>query len=243
MKKVKNNSQKQKARLDAESWIVPEYSTLNLNTKQNVIDVFTSMVDIVFKKGTGLRENALKVFTGPTLEILGENALKLVCISLNIPIQSINQNYLKHKNYDNLRLDDHLYIDDKIFIMQEDRTWIDKPFASQKWAVIQDILSLPHGKAAIIQDIIFPLLCYAYDVTEKTLNTRNYIFENVLKQQHIDPKTSYGKNRIELFNLSGNRRDSGADYFSKGYSNDEIKKYIDYIYDHMKLYKKGKLII
>lgn len=243
MKKTKKITNKQKARQEAESWIVPDYKNLKIKSKKDVISIFTSMVGKVFTKGSGLRGVDLKIFTGPTLEILGENALKMVCIALNIPFDSINQNYLKHSEYDNLRLDDHLIINSKIPIMQEDRAWIDKPFASLKWSVIQDIMILPHGKENVIDDVIFPLLCYSYDVTPKTLNTRNYIFETVLESQNINSKTSYGCNRIKLFNLSGNKRNSRGDYFSKGYSAEEIEKYINYIYNHMELYKNKKLKI
>lgn len=243
MKKTKKLSNKQKARQEAESWIVPKYENLVIKSKKDVISIFTSMVDKVFKKGSGLRGNSLKVFTGPTLEILGENALKMVCITLNIQFDSINQNYLKHSEFDNLRLDDHLIINGRIPIMQEDRTWIDKPFASLKWSVIQDIMILPHGRENVIDDVIFPLLCYSYNVTDKTLNTRNSVFESILEKHNINPKTSYGANRIELFNLSGHKRDTYGDYFSKGFSFKEIEKYINYIYNHMELFKNNKLKI
>ncbi len=234
---------KKTARKNAEMWMLSNYSKLKLNTKNDVINEFEKIVKKVFEKGKGLRGNDLKVFTGPTLEILGETALKMVCTALNVKIDGINQNYLKHKDFDNLRLDDHLYINGKIVIMQEDRSWIDKPFSNQKWSVISDILLLPHGQSATIKDIIFPLLCYSYDVTDKTIKTRNKIFELTLEAQSINPKTSYNENRIKLFNLSGQKRNSRGDYFSKGYSIDEIKIYINYIYKHIELYKNNKLIL
>lgn len=241
--KRKKISEKQKARELAESWMIPNYDNIELKSKEDVIAHFTEMVSKVFTKGKGLRKTSLKVFTGPTLEILGENALKMVCISLGISYDSIDQKYLIHEKYDKLRLDDHLYINGKIVIMQEDRAWIDKPFASLKWSVIQDILTLPHGQKATIKDVIFPLLCYSYNVTDITLNTRNFNFETVMNSQNVHPKTSYGEDRIRLFNLSGHPRDTYGDYFSKGFSTDEIKKYIDYIYNHMELYKYKKLVI
>jgi len=233
---------KKTRREEAEKWMLPDYSNIILKNEKDVIFEFEKMVKKVFEAGAGLRGTPLKVFTGPTLEILGENALKMVCTVLNIKIDSIDQKYLKHEDFDNLRLDDHLYVNGKIVIMQEDRAWIDKPFSSLKWSVIQDILLLPHGKKATIKDIIFPLLCYSYDVSDKTLKTRNEIFELTLNSQNINPKTSYGENRIRLFNLSGQKRNSKKDYFSKGYSIDEIKMYINYIYNHMKMYKTNKLL-
>ena len=202
----------------------------------SIIKEFTNNVEETFEEGVDKFNYDLKVYTGPALEKLGRKALELCCENLDIEYDSIDQKYLTHEKLDSLRLDDHLKIDGKIVIMQEDRAWMDKPFYSMKIHTINQIKTFPHGIDAIIKDCIFPLLTFSYDITEKTIYTEHKMYTHKWK-------TSYGESQVKLFNLSGHKRNSKMNYFYRGFDETEIRSYLNYIYNHLYLYKKGKLLI
>ena len=148
----------------------------------------------------------------------------------------LNQKYLKDpfdKDMDGLRLDDHLIIDGKIIVMGESRAWVDKPFYLMKAMAIQQILLLPHGKNNTIEDVIFPILTFAYDVTEKT----KYTMDKTMELVGISNYTS----RVLLFNLSGYGRKPKIGYFTRGYSEQECAGYVSCVYKHLEKYKNGEL--
>ena len=122
----------------------------------SIIKEFTNNVEETFEGGVDKFNYDLKAYTGPALEKLGKKALELCCENLDIEYDSIDQKYLTHEKLDSLRLDDHLKINGKIVIMQEDRAWMDKPFYSMKIHTINQIKTFPHGIDAIIKDCIFP---------------------------------------------------------------------------------------
>lgn len=204
-------------------------------------EMFKICVSNIFKNGVGLRKEDLKNYTGKTLEVLGELALIFCLISLKIDKKDfdINDKYLKDHNigFDEIRLDQHLYIKNKLVLFQEDRAWIDKPFAILKYQVATDFFTLPYD---IVKwdEIIIPLLCYSYDVTKKTFTTRNYQFKKVLINEGIGDENKYGVHRIQIFKLSGNKRNSKTDYFSKGFSIEECDRYVECLYNHINEYKK-----
>ena len=105
----------------------------------SIIKEFTNNVEETFEGGVDKFNYDLKAYTGPALEKLGKKALELCCENLDIEYDSIDQKYLTHEKLDSLRLDDHLKINGKIVIMQEDRAWMDKPFYSMKIHTINQI--------------------------------------------------------------------------------------------------------
>ena len=199
---------------------------------KSVTNEFEQAVEIVFDEGKSvIVGNDSRAFTGQCTEELGRYALQLCCDDLNLDA-TIDQKYIVHPKLDRLRLDDHLHIDGKIVIMQEDRAWVDKPFFHQKQHAIHQITHLPHGIAATIKDCIFPILGLAIDVTPVTRYTARYEY---------NPMTSYGVPRIRIFSISGHPRDSKRGYFYRGFSSSEIKSYVSYIYKHLKKYANGEL--
>jgi hypothetical protein len=154
----------------------------------------------------------------------------------------INQSYIKDDFYDNLRLDEHLIIDGTYIMMQEDRAWVDKPFANMKYQVAQDIFTLNYSSVKFWSELIIPILCYSYDITEKTFTTRDFVFKRTLNCEGVSEYNKFGEYRIKFFNISGNGRDSYGDYFSNGFSYKECESYIDCIYNHINNFVNDKIV-
>ena len=149
----------------------------------------------------------------------------------------INNDYIKDAdgNFDKLRLDLNVLLNDKLILMQESRTWIDKPFCTLKYQVIQDVVYLPHSRAKIDRDIIFPIVTMCCDITDVTLATREHFFNMVLKNSNLSEETSYGGKRIDIFTLSPGKRADG--YFDAGIDAASVEGYIELLIRHFSHYK------
>ncbi len=125
--------------------------------------------------------------------------------------------FICEKNqYDNQRMDNHIWIDDKVVIVEENRAWIDKPFYTLKRAVVRTFMELPHVRKHLSDNVIFLFSSLARDVTPITESTSEYIH-------------GYG-DRIYDINLSGHpRRTDKYNYFDNGYSQVELDKYVELI--------------
>lgn len=216
----------------------------SIKDKSQVETAFIKMVENIFEAGAGKRSKVLKNFTGPTLEMLGKLAIELCLIALKVNHTSyqINQSYIKDDRFDNIRLDEHLIIDGTYVLMQEARAWVDKPFANMKYQVAQDIFTLPYENFPKWSEMIIPILCYSYDITEKTFLTRDFVFNKTLAENNVNSKNSFGEYRIKFYNLSGSPRNSRGDYFSNGYSKSECENYINSIFNHIQKYTNDKTI-
>jgi hypothetical protein len=47
----------------------------------------------------------------------------------------------------------------------------------------------------------------------------------------------YGDYRIQLFNISGQSRSGGLNYFTRGFSETECDRYIEFVYKYLENYK------
>jgi hypothetical protein len=120
------------------------------------------------------------------------------------------------KKNDNQRMDNHVWIDGKVVILEENRAWIDKPFYTLKRGVVKCFMELPHTKRNLSDDVIFLFTSLAKDVTPITKST-------------LDTVMGYGEKIVE-FNLSGRpRRADKGNYFDGGYSESELNKYVETI--------------
>lgn len=227
----------QKRKLAYIPMVMENITPTTVTDMRTVQQAFKQMVNNVFTHGVGKRGDDLRNYTGATLELLGELAIKLCCDTLEITNYTIDAGYLQHPDYDDIRLDEHLWINGQLVLMQEDRAWVDKPFASMKYQVAQDLFTLPYNKVNnISSELIIPVLCYSYDVTDATFNTRDYQFKKTLEVENISVYNTYGDYRIQFFNISGHRRDARGDYFARGYSPEECDKYIHFIYTYLENY-------
>jgi len=130
----------------------------------------------------------------------------------------INGEYFECSNKENdpQRLDNHVWIDGKVVILEECRAWIDKPFYTLKRAVVRNFMVLPHTKKYLSDDVKFIFTSLARDVT------------NITKTS-LDIVQGYGELITEV-NISGHpRRTKKYNYFDNGYSQKELNKYIETI--------------
>jgi hypothetical protein len=194
-------------------------------------EIFEQKVIEVFNNGVGLRGTVLKNYTGRNLAELSRFAVESVCdIILGENNWIVNGDYIHDESgyFDSQRLDDHIWFNGKIVMVGESRAWMDKPFCNMKYGVINTFLTLPHTARVTHPKAFFPILTFAYDVTEQTFNSMNY---------------SYRLNdRVKFYNLSGNKRNSKADYFYRGYSKIECDRYIDDLCNHLILIRDGKTV-
>jgi hypothetical protein len=184
--------------------------------------IFKEKVNAVFINGVGLRSTTLKNYTGKELSILSRFAVESVSnIILGKNNWVINGDYINDENgyFDSQRLDDHIWYNGKIVMLGESRAWMDKPFCYMKYGVINTFLTLPHTARVTHPKAFFPILTFAYDVTEQTFNSMNYSY-----RLH---------DRVKFYNLSGHKRNPKADYFYRGFSQIECDRYIDDLCNHL----------
>ena len=201
----------------------------------NVLD----LLRFVFERGKGRDSTNSKNYTGRALEVFCEYCVEQAINLVGLSGAAVNNDYIKDQEdkYDSLRLDLNVFVNDKLILMQESRTWIDKPFCTMKYQVIEDVIFLPHSRARIASDIIFPIVAFCCDVTERTLSTREYFFNMVVDNADLGQKTSYGADRIGIFQLSKGKRADG--YFNAGINEDNVAAYLDYLLVHFK-HAKGE---
>lgn len=150
-------------------------------------------------------------FEGISKQIL-EKAIEVYNLSNRCVI---NSEYFEDPTgkFDAQRMDNHVWIDGKVVIVEENRAWIDKPFYTLKRAVVQSFMKLSHVRKHLSDDVIFIFTSLARDVTEVTRLTADVVYGS--------------SDRITEFNISGHpRRTKKYNYFDNGYDRDEVDNYI-----------------
>ena len=202
-----------------------EYNKL-LNHSENLISNW-------FDKGKGLRSKDLKNFTSGDgnndgFEKITKNILKKAIELFELENRAlINGDYITDPDemYDGQRMDNHVYIDDKLVLVEENRAWIDKPFYTLKRAVVKAFMELPHTKQKLSPDVEFLFSSLAKDVTNSTIDTSEHLY-------------GYG-DKITEVNFSGYpRRSEKFNYFDNGYDKEELIKYIKTLCRVFKKYAK-----
>ena len=202
-----------------------EYNKL-LNHSENLISNW-------FDKGKGLRSKDLKNFTSGDgnndgFEKITKNILKKAIELFELENRAlINGDYITDPDemFDGQRMDNHVYIDDKLVLVEENRAWIDKPFYTLKRAVVKAFMELPHTKEKLSPDVEFLFSSLAKDVTDSTISTSEHLY-------------GYG-DKITEVNFSGYpRRSEKFNYFDNGYSREELIKYIKTLCRVFKKYAK-----
>ena len=152
-------------------------------------------------------------------ELITNKIIKKALSVYNLEDRSeVNGDYFKDDDgfHDNQRMDNHIWIDNKVVVIEENRAWIDKPFYTLKRAVVNTFMRLPHVNKHLSKNVIFLFTSLARDVTPITESTSEYI------HGHGD--------RIHDINLSGHpRRSNKYNYFDNGYSQQELDKYVKLI--------------
>lgn len=128
----------------------------------------------------------------------------------------VDQSYFEDPTgeYESQRMDNHIWIDEKCVIVEEDRAWIDKPFYTLKRNVVRTFMKLPYVRERLSDDVIFIFCALQVDVTDETRKTREML-------------DGYGDRIVEI-NLSGhNRRPLKYNYFDNGVCQKNLEKYIE----------------
>ncbi|MGR3915181.1 MAG: hypothetical protein OD918_11845 [Gammaproteobacteria bacterium] len=230
MKKMRENEVKKMFRAKIRK--LPPHQRDQSRLMTNVFD----LLEFTFAKGKGRRGTDSKTYTGPALEVVSEYCVQAAREFAGLHDAEINNDYLEDDSgkFDRLRLDLNVFLDGKLILMQESRVWIDKPFATLKYQVIEDIVYLQHSRAQIDVDIIFPIVTFCCDITEVTRATREHFFDMVLRKSKLPQKTGYGMNRINMFAISAGSRSDG--YFDAGMNKPDIEKYVKMLVTHFAHY-------
>lgn len=196
------------------------------------------LLDFAFANGKGRSGTNSKTYTGPALEAFGLYCIEATQSFVGLDNAEINNDYIEDEDgeFDKIRLDLNVLLDGKLILMQESRVWLDKPFCTLKYQVIQDVVHLPHSRIKIDRDIIFPIITICCDVTDVTLATREHFFNMVLENSGLSQMTDYGEKRIDIFSLSAGTRSDG--YFDAGMNFESVEKYIELLIAHFTHYKQ-----
>jgi hypothetical protein len=200
---------------------------------QEVFEYSKELFSNWFSDGRGLRNYDLKNYTSGDHEEEGFESITNKVMHKALTIYgltdrcTINSDYFKDSFGidDDQRLDHHVWIDDKVVIVEENRAWIDKPFYILKRAVVFTFMKLGHVRNNLSDDVVFIFSSLARDVTKKTKSTSDKVF-------------GYGDYITEV-NFSGHpRRPYKYNYFDNGYSETELLKYVETLCEVFSKYEK-----
>ena len=206
---------------------------------QEVFEYSKEVVSEWFVNGRGLRNKSLKNYTsgdkkkGRKAKHIGFEGITRKIILKVIAVYgltgrcSINSDYFKdvYEEFDDQRMDHHIWIDGKVVIIEEDRAWIDKPFYTLKRAVVFTFMKLDHVRNNLSDDVVFIFSSLARDVTNVTKSTSDVLY-------------GYGDYITEV-NFSGHpRRSNKYNYFDNGYSETELLKYVETLCEVFSKYEK-----
>ena len=197
--------------------------------KQQLYKYSEELVTEWFKGGEGLRGVPLKNFTSgdkkkgkSKKKHIGFEGITRQIINKGLELYNlthrskVNGDYFTDPEglYDSQRMDNHIWIDDEVGLVEENRAWIDKPFYTLKRAVVKAFMEIPTVKMHLSNDVKFVFTSLAKDVTFKTKSTSDVVF-------------GHG-NRIVECNISGHsRRADKYNYFDNGVDYSELKSYVN----------------
>ena len=156
-----------------------------LEGKKEELYLFASSVlNEWFEEGKGLMNVPLKNYTSGDhdnigFEVIIELIINETVESYNISDRvEINQIYITDPKelFDRQRMDQHLYIDGKLAIIEEDRAFIDKPFYNMKRGVVKSFMELPHTKDILVDEPIFIFLSLGRVLNDCQRKTADFVF-------------------------------------------------------------------
>lgn len=221
-------------RQELENFINP--ISKDINSLADLKTIARIVVEHIFNKGKNKKSNESKNFTGAALEVFGTFCLKELSKLIDLNFK-VDKEYLYDDTgeYDKIRLDDHVSLDGRYIVLQESRVWLDKPFCTLKYQVIEDFLFFEHSRAQLDKNIIFPILTICNDTLPITKKSRDHFLNSLLNEVGMPVINENGRQRVEIFSLSKGKRSDG--YFSAGINYDDIESYIDLLYSHFNSYK------
>jgi hypothetical protein len=179
-----------------------------------------ALVDEQFEKGKGLKGVDSKRYSGPQLETFSEFVIKEVIADISnkydVDIEH-SKDYIE-SDYEGCireRLDQHIWVNGKLALLVEDRTWVDKPFYTLKRGVIRNIMISCESK--LHDDVRFIICGLGFDYSDEIVTTCDLTFE-------------YG-DRVDTVNITGHNRSQKFGWYDRGYDKDAIMCYITLVYD------------
>jgi len=211
----------------------------NMNKREKLLEYSKTLVTDWFKRGEGLRNVELKNYTsgdkkkGRQGKHIGFEGITEKIINKGLDLYNlkgrskVNGEYFVDPNgvYDSQRMDNHIWIDNKVVLVEENRAWIDKPFYTLKRAVVKAFMEVPSVREHLSDDVKFVFTSLAKDVTSATKSTSDEVFK------HGD--------RIVESNFSGHpRRATSYNYFDNGVDYSELEKYVNILCEVFEKYEK-----
>lgn len=181
--------------------------------------------DKEFERGKGLRGTPLKNYSAESLEKTSEFMLKLIISDLskkypNAVIEH-SKDYLRPDNISlsRERMDQHVKVNGKYVLLQEDRAWIDKPFYQLKRGVTSCIMRTCTKQ--LYDNVKFIYIGYCLDFKKEIVNTCDFAL-------------GYGE-RIHTYSITNRARGKKVNgktvnWYETGYDKSIIEDYIKTAY-------------
>jgi len=133
----------------------------------------------------------------------------------------------KSSNFDEQRMDQHIWIDGKVPLIIESRAWMDKPFYTLKRAVVRNFMMLPYVREKLTENVQFFFVGLNIDISDRLILT-------------LDKTMGFG-DRISTVHFSQGKRNAKSNYFDRGVSEVEITKFIGLISPILEAYSHNCL--
>lgn len=134
---------------------------------------------------------------------------------------TINQEYIRPtvadgiEDWDPQRVDQHIYVHDKLVSLIEDRAWVDKPFYMLKRQVFMNMELTPYTRRLLTPQTTFLVVGLNIDITNRLVKTQDKIYQ----LQH----------ELFLIPLSKGRRSTKENYFDRGLNDIALKHFSRYL--------------
>lgn len=198
---------------------------MSKNNISNIYKATKKFLDEEFDRGKGLRGTELKNYSAESLEKSSEFILKLIIndLSKKYPNAIIEHSkaYIrpKHQSLSKERMDQHIKVNGKYVLLQEDRAWIDKPFYLLKRGVVSCIMNTCSEQ--LYDNIKFIFIGYCLDYKKEIVNTCDVALG------HGDKVLTYSiTNRARGKKING----KSVNWYETGYDASIIKSYIETSY-------------
>lgn len=196
------------------------------NSIEKIFKETEKFLDKEFKNGKGLRGTELKNYSAESLEKSSEFILKLILDELSKKYPKANIEHSKdyiipyEKGLSKERMDQHIKVNGKYVLLQEDRAWIDKPFYQLKRGVTSCIMKTCGEQ--LYENVKFIFLGYCLDYKKEIVNTCDVALG------HGDKIFTYSiTNRPRGKKVNG----KSVNWYETGYDKTVMQQYIETSYN------------
>ena len=156
----------------------------------------------------------------------------------------VNEDYFIDETgkYDKQRMDNHVWIDGKVVIVEENRAWVDKPFYTMKRGVVKSFMELPHVKKYLDENVKFIFSMLGVDVKDESRTTMDTVmgYGDFITEINFSGRSRGGRLIVESPDgartlaksdykgiPSGLPRIKKSNYFTYEYSQEQLDKYVE----------------